>query len=85
LSDLRDSGSIEQDADAVMLMWPVRELGNDAKLIGMDAAKNRLGRSGEFALHFSGDTQTWGQSTESTQSTAHRCEQGGRRVLGQYD
>ena len=84
LSDLRDSGSIEQDADAVILIWPVRELGNDAKLIGMDIAKNRQGKSGELALHFSGDTQTWGQSTESTQSPV-RYEQGGRRALGQYD
>lgn len=85
LSDLRDSGSIEQDADAVMLMWPVRELGDDAKLIGLDAAKNRQGKAGEFALHFSGDTQTWAQSTESTQAPAQRYEQGGRRALGQYD
>lgn len=85
LSDLRDSGSIEQDADAVMLLWPVRDLGTDAKLIGIDIAKNRQGRTGEIALHFNGETQTWGISTESLQLTGPRHESTGRRGLGHYD
>jgi len=64
LSDLRDSGSIEQDADAVLMLWPVRDLSYGAKLIGLSLAKNRQGRSAEMALHFNGDRQSWGESTE---------------------
>lgn len=64
LSDLRDSGSIEQDADAVMFLWPVREFPSGAKLVGLGIEKNRQGRTGEIALHFDGEMQTWGESTE---------------------
>jgi replicative DNA helicase len=65
LSDLRDSGAIEQDADVVMFLWPVREFGDGAKLLGLGLDKNRQGKCGEVALHFDGSMQRWGQSTES--------------------
>lgn len=65
LSDLRDSGAIEQDADVVMFLWPVREFSDGAKLLGLGLDKNRQGRCGEVALHFDGAMQRWGQSTES--------------------
>ena len=66
LADLRDSGSIEQDADVVALMWPARDLGQGARLIGLELAKNRQGRQGStVALHFDGATQRWAESTES--------------------
>lgn len=65
LSDLRESGSIEQDADVVAMLWPVREFEGGAKLIGMTLAKNRIGRTGDVALHFEGRFQHWGESTES--------------------
>lgn len=61
LSDLRDSGAIEQDADCVLFLWPVRELG-DTKIIGLDIAKNRQGRCGEMALEFTGSVQRWEES-----------------------
>ncbi len=63
LSDLRDSGSIEQDADAVLFLWPVRDLAY-GRLVGLDVAKNRQGRTGELALHFAGNIQRWEESTE---------------------
>jgi len=50
LSDLRDSGSIEQDADIVMLLS--RE-GNKSKL---DVSKNRHGHTGVIDLYFEGST-----------------------------
>jgi replicative DNA helicase len=55
LSDLRDSGAIEQDADVVVVitgdpMFPEREL---------YILKQRQGSTGELHLQFDGDTQRW--------------------------
>ncbi|OYT99324.1 MAG: replicative DNA helicase [Burkholderiales bacterium PBB1] len=64
LSDLRDSGAIEQDADVVMFLWPVREFeGEGRRIVGLGIDKNRQGRLGEIALDFHGDTQRWAEST----------------------
>jgi len=64
LSDLRDSGAIEQDADVVLFMWPVREFETEGRrIIGLAIEKNRQGRLGEVGLDFFGDTQRWGEST----------------------
>jgi replicative DNA helicase len=60
LSDLRDSGSIEQDADLVLLLRrPCRirgdEFEHDRTLSILSVAKNRNGPTGEIHLHFSED------------------------------
>lgn len=68
LSDLRDSGAIEQDADVVMFLWVARELSEGAKLIGLGVDKNRQGRTGTCALHFDGNYQFWSESTESLEA-----------------
>jgi len=68
LSDLRDSGAIEQDADAVIFLWFARMLG-EHKLIGCDVAANRSGSTGEIALDFDGSRQRWCESTESIRVT----------------
>ena len=50
LSDLRDSGSIEQDADVVMFLWRLDdENRHDHKLL---LAKHRNGAIGEIDLYF---------------------------------
>lgn len=59
-SELRDSGSIEQDANKVILMWCVEknlnELGQvESKTIGIDVALNRRGNSGVTLFNFSGN------------------------------
>lgn len=64
MSDLKESGAIEEDADVVMLMWRHR-VGHHSNLIGLDIPKNRQGRTGEVPLCFQGAYQVWGESTES--------------------
>jgi Replicative DNA helicase len=49
LSDLRESGSIEQDADVVLLLH--REEGNK-DVLNIEVAKNRNGRTGEVQVYF---------------------------------
>jgi len=53
LADLRDSGSIEQDADVVMFLW--REDEEDIKNVSLDVAKHRNGPLRSIKLRFRGD------------------------------
>jgi replicative DNA helicase len=53
LSDLRESGSIEQDADVVMFLW--REDAENQENIMLDIAKHRNGALKSIPLHFKGD------------------------------
>lgn len=57
LSDLRDSGAIEQDADVVLMlrrpcMYPDDERHEDDLLAVVDVAKHRNGPTGEIELNF---------------------------------
>ena len=53
LADLRESGSIEQDADVVMFLW--REDEEDLENISLDVAKHRNGPLRSMKLRFRGD------------------------------
>jgi replicative DNA helicase len=53
LSDLRESGSIEQDADIVMFLW--REDDEDLETMQLDIAKHRNGGLHSIPLYFKGD------------------------------
>jgi replicative DNA helicase len=53
LSDLRDSGSIEQDADVVMFLW--REDEEEGENMMLDIAKHRNGPLRSIPLRFRGD------------------------------
>ena len=53
LSDLRESGSIEQDADVVMFLW--RESDDNLENMMLDIAKHRNGPLRSIPLHFKGD------------------------------
>jgi replicative DNA helicase len=64
LADLRDSGSLEQDADVVAFLWPVSQAADGTKLIGLGIDKNRQGRCGEIALRFDGAHQRWVETDE---------------------
>uniref|UniRef100_A0A832DUW2 Replicative DNA helicase n=1 Tax=candidate division WWE3 bacterium TaxID=2053526 RepID=A0A832DUW2_UNCKA len=63
LSDLRESGSIEQDADIVMFLY--REDPDDRENINLFVAKHRNGPTGEFPLHFRGDRTKFYESDTS--------------------
>ena len=57
LSDLRESGAIEQDADLVMFLWRDKERGNDegdhdGEVVNLKLAKHRNGPTGEIQLWF---------------------------------
>ena len=57
LSDLRESGAIEQDADLVIFLWRDKEKGGeeaeaDGEVINIKLAKHRNGPTGEIQLWF---------------------------------
>jgi len=54
LSDLRDSGEIEQHANGVVMLWPEPQQADDAEVwtINGKVAKNRGGPCGKFQLAF---------------------------------
>lgn len=59
LSDLRDSGSIEQDADIVMFLYRpeyYERTEENKNLALITLAKNRNGATGEKVLHFDAET-----------------------------
>lgn len=58
LSDLRESGAIEQDASVVLLMW---RQGEDR---AMSVEKNRQGNLGEFVYEFDGPHMTFKETNK---------------------
>jgi replicative DNA helicase len=57
LSDLRESGAIEQDADLVLFLWREKEKAgeddaSDGEVINLRLAKHRNGPTGEVKLWF---------------------------------
>ncbi|HUR16867.1 MAG TPA: replicative DNA helicase [Candidatus Limnocylindrales bacterium] len=57
LSDLRESGSIEQDSDLVMFLWREKERGGEeedpeGEVINLRLAKHRNGPTGDIKLYF---------------------------------
>lgn len=65
LSDLRESGAIEQDADIVGMLWrPNKDGGPDKgadNVACVDLAKNRNGRCGQIELAWHGPTATFAE------------------------
>ena len=65
LSDLRESGSIEQDADVVMFLW--REDEENLENMVLDIAKHRNGPLKSIQLFFKGDRiKFYGKETKRT-------------------
>ena len=69
LSDLRDSGAIEQDADVVMLLRRPSRYDNDPehddeRLAIVDVAKNRNGPIGKVKMDFDGTLTRFADRSE---------------------
>ncbi|NCC51605.1 MAG: replicative DNA helicase [Spartobacteria bacterium] len=79
LSDLRDSGAIEQDADVVLMLrrpckYPDDERSHDKTLAIVDVAKNRNGPTGPVELNFSDEFTRF---DNRMQGVDHATEYGG--------
>lgn len=59
LSDLKESGSIEEDADVVGLLSVAYTRPSGVKVLELDLAKNRQGRKDSVMLAFEGEYQRW--------------------------
>ena len=71
LSDLRDSGAIEQDIDIAVFLWTAQEPDNGgSRLVGWKVAKHRGGPKGKFAMRFDAAVYRWTESSESLQQRA---------------
>lgn len=76
MADLKESGAIEEDADAIIGMWP-HEFGDSSTLIGFDVMKNRGGAKGSFGVRFVGKYQQWHDTEEKLlEPTKHKKSSG---------
>jgi replicative DNA helicase len=77
LSDLRDSGAIEQDLDVAVMLWTVREDEDGIdRLVGWKVAKHRGGRKGRFGMRFDAPRYRWRETAESIESPAKAARGG---------
>jgi replicative DNA helicase len=70
MSDLRESGDIEQDASVIILLWNMSE--EDRSKKGCKVEKNRQGETGKMELRFDGDKMRFKDAGEC-QETAEDC------------
>jgi replicative DNA helicase len=70
LSDLKESGAIEEDADVVMMLHPKGKLEGGAELVACIVTKNRQGKKGRVALRFEGAFQHWGECEADVSASA---------------
>jgi replicative DNA helicase len=77
LSDLRDSGNIEQDLDVAVLMWTAsEEEGSESRLVGWKVAKHRGGKKGTFAMRWKPAINEWCESFEPLRVAAPKKSKG---------
>ena len=63
LSDLRDSGAIEQDLDVAVMLWTAKD-DDESRLVGWKVAKHRGGRKGAFSMRWRPAVNEWRESAE---------------------
>lgn len=69
-ADLKESGSIEEDADVIILMWTHKE--GESSLLGFDVAKNRGGAKGTFGVTFQKRYQQFYETNESVNTVSNK-------------
>ena len=81
MSELRESGDIEQDASNIILMWNLDE---DRKFKGLKVEKNRQGTPFREVVQFEGDRMEFIERTETIEQIQARMRQkdGFREVCG---
>lgn len=62
MSELRESGDIEQDASQIILLWNLSPDNPSAK--GLVVCKNRMGNTGRIGYKFCGDYMTFEERFE---------------------
>ena len=62
MSELRESGDIEQDASTIILLWNLDEEGRKK---GCKVEKNRQGKTGRVTMQFNGDLMKFEELTDS--------------------
>jgi replicative DNA helicase len=72
LADLKESGAIEEDADAVLLLHPVARMPSGDVLVQCRVAKSRSGQRGRLPLLFDGARQRWRLGEVSLLTSARR-------------
>lgn len=65
LTDLRESGSLEQDSDKVIMLWRIGKDGGGREKLAVKVAKNRMGRTGYCIMHFDGSHMLFTESAET--------------------
>lgn len=78
MSSLRESGQLEQDADAILLLYPEKRNNPESRRV-LFVAKNKEGGIGRIYLDFDGRTQTFRES-DTTGKVASALSAAGRRA-----
>lgn len=79
MASFRESGQLEQDADAAMLLWPEDPNKNQSRRV-LKIAKNKDGERDKLTLAFSGATQTLTVVEDNGRSVAAEFAAAGRRA-----
>jgi len=73
MSDLRESGQLEQDADVIMMVYRENADNADSRRV-LAIEKNKEGELGQVFLNFDGATQTFRRSLNQIPPPARRKE-----------
>ena len=69
LSDLRESGALEADADLVMFLWQKDRKDREEGVVRLKLAKHRNGPTGDFDLHFQSELTRFRDLGETREGT----------------
>ena len=74
MSELRDSGAIEQDASTIILMWNLSDNPDYREFKGLKVDKNRQGELFQVALDFEGSKMHFVEAKESLEEVKRMLE-----------